>query len=167
MRSIFDRTLFVLGRAIIAAAPAGLIIWIAANINLGETSLLLYVSDFLDPFAHILGLDGVILLAFILGLPANEIVLPIILMIYSGGSVLSDIANLDTIRALLVSNGWTYLTSINVILFSLFHWPCATTLLTVKKETGSIKWSVAAAALPTVLGVIICAVTNLIYHLLT
>lgn len=167
VRSVFDRTLFVLGRAIIAAAPAGLIIWIAANINLGDTSLLSYVSDFLDPFAHILGLDGVILLAFILGLPANEIVLPIILMIYSGGSVLSDIANLDTIRSLLVSNGWTYLTAINVILFSLFHWPCATTLLTVKKETGSIKWSVAAAALPTVLGVIICAISNLIYQFLT
>ena len=167
VRSVFDRTLFVLGRAIVAAAPAGLIIWIAANINLRDTSLLLYASDFLDPFARFLGLDGVILLAFILGLPANEIVLPIILMAYSGGSVLSDITNLDTVRQLLISNGWTLLTAINVIVFSLFHWPCATTLLTIKKETGSVKWSVLAAVLPTILGVVICTLTNFLYRLLT
>lgn len=167
VRSVFDRTLFVLGRAIVAAAPAGLIIWIAANINLRDTSLLLCASDFLDPFARFLGLDGVILLAFILGLPANEIVLPIILMAYSGGSVLSDITNLDTVRQLLISNGWTILTAINVIVFSLFHWPCATTLLTIKKETGSVKWSVLAAVLPTILGVVICTLTNFLYRLLT
>lgn len=165
VRSVFDRTLFVLGRAVAAAIPAGFIIWFAANISIGDISLLKYVANMLDPAAKLLGLDGIILIAFILGLPANEIVLPIIIMAYSSGSVLSDVGNLIFIKELLVSNGWTLLTATNVILFSLFHWPCATTLMTIKKETGSIKWTLLSAALPTLFGTILCVITNLIYHL--
>lgn len=165
VRSVLDRTLFVLGRAIIAAIPAGFIIWFAANINLGDVSLLQYAANLLDPFAKVLGLDGVILIAFILGLPANEIVLPIIIMAYSSGSALSDTGSLMVIKDLLVLNGWNILTATNVIVFSLFHWPCATTLLTIKKETGSVKWMILSALLPTAFGMIICAVNNLIFSL--
>ena len=163
IRSIFDRTIYVLARAVTAAIPAGIIIWLLSNIQIHDSSLLLHISSFLDPFARFLGLDGVILLAFILGLPANEIVLPIIIMAYSGGSVLTDISNLTALRELLINNGWSVLTAANVILFSLFHWPCATTLLTIKKETGSIKWTVISAILPTAFGILICLITTLIF----
>lgn len=165
IRSVLDRTLFVLGRAVVAAIPAGFIIWFAANISVGNTTLLNFLANMLDPFAKLLGLDGVILIAFILGLPANEIVLPIIIMAYCGGLSLSDVGNLSVIRELLINNGWSILTATNVILFSLFHWPCATTLLTIKKETGSIKWMVLSALLPTVFGIMLCIITNFIYHL--
>ncbi len=165
LRSVFDRTLFVLGRAVVAAIPAGFIIWFAANINVGDVTLLMYVANMLQPLANLLGLDGVILIAFILGLPANEIVLPIIIMAYSSGLTLSDVGNLTFVKELLVSNGWTILTALNVILFSLFHWPCATTLMTIKKETGSVKWMMLSAVLPTIFGTILCIITNFVYHL--
>lgn len=164
VRSILDRTLFVLGRAVTAAIPAGIVIWLAANIQVGGASLLYHISSFLDPFARLLGLDGVILFAFILGLPANEIVLPIIIMAYSGGSVLTDITDLSLFAGLLAQNGWNAVTAINVILFSLFHWPCATTLLTIKKETGSIKWTLLSAVFPTILGITLCMLINLIFN---
>ncbi len=165
IRSVLDRTLFVLGRAVIAAVPAGFIIWFAANINVGDISLLQYTANILDPLATLLGLDGIILIAFILGLPANEIVLPIIIMAYSNGLSLNDVGNLSVISELLINNGWSILTATNVILFSLFHWPCATTLMTIKKETDSVKWMLLAAVLPTIFGIILCMITNLIYHL--
>ena len=139
VRSIFDRTLFVLGRAITVAIPAGLVIWCLANININGGSLLSILSNVLDPLGKLLGMDGVILLAFILAFPANEIVIPIIIMSYMSTGNLVDISNLSTLREVLVSNGWTWVTAVSVMLFSLMHWPCSTTCLTVKKETSSIK----------------------------
>ncbi len=162
VRSIFDRTLFVLGRAAAVAAPAGLVIWLMANITVGDASLLNICADFLDPFARLMGMDGVILMAFILGFPANEIVIPIILMAYMQQGSLLEADNLMQMKQLFVDNGWTWVTAVNVMLFSLLHWPCSTTLLTVKKETGSWKWTALAAALPTVVGVAVCMLFTLL-----
>lgn len=156
VRSVFDRTLFVLRRAIAVAAPAGLIIWLMANIMVGNVTLLNYLADALDPFARIFGMDGVILMAFILGLPANEIVVPIMIMAYMSMGGLVQINDLGVLKTLLVDNGWTIITAISTILFSLMHWPCATTCLTIKKETGSIKWTLLSFAIPVVVGLIIC-----------
>ena len=162
IRSIFDRTLFVLGRAISVAAPAGIIIWIMANIYFGDSTLLVHFSNFLNPFAKLLGLDGVILLAFILGFPANEIVMPIIIMSYLSGTSMIEFENLDTLRNLLVLNGWNIKTAICTMIFSLFHFPCATTCLTIKKETNSLKWTLISFVLPTLVGMLCCFVINLI-----
>lgn len=156
VRSIFDRTLFVLGRAVSVAAPAGLIIWLAANITVGDVSILRYCADFLDPLGRLMGMDGVILIAFILGFPANEIVMPIMIMAYMAQGSLTEMGNLNELRLLFAANGWTWVTAVCVMLFSVMHWPCSTTLLTIKKETGSLKWTALAAALPTVLGIVCC-----------
>ena len=156
IRSLFDRTLFVLGRAICVAIPAGLIIWLMANITIGDMSLLNHCAQFLDPFAKLLGLDGVILIAFILGLPANEIVVPIIIMAYLAQGTILDMSNLVELKALLVQNGWTWITAISTMLFSLMHWPCSTTLMTIKKETGSWKWSIVSFLVPTLIGLLVC-----------
>lgn len=164
IRSIFDRTLFVLGRAISVAAPAGLIIWLFANIGINGESLLTVIANFLNPFAQLMGLDGYILTAFILGIPANEIVLPIILMCYLGGNSLVNLEDTFSIGQILISHGWTILTAINVMLFTVLHYPCATTLLTIKKETGSWKWTALSFLLPTVCGIVVCMLTNLVYH---
>lgn len=158
IHSIFDRTLFVLGRAVTIAAPAGLIIWLLANISINNISLLSHCSGFLDPFARIFGLDGVILLAFVLGIPANEIVLPIIIMAYTASGGLGNTLSIAELRNLLVSNGWTAVTAINVMLFSIMHWPCSTTLITIKKETGSLKYTALAFAIPTLAGFAVCFV---------
>lgn len=165
VRSIFDRTLFVLGRAVCVAIPAGIIIWTFANIHIGDLSLLTYVANFLDPFAKLMGLDGYILTAFILGLPANEIVLPIILMSYMQKGILVDLEDTMQIGQILLQNGWTLLTAINVMIFTLLHFPCSTTLITIKKEAGSIKWSILAFLLPTICGIILCMATTGIWHL--
>lgn len=165
VRSIFDRTLFVLGRAISVAAPAGLVIWLLANIGINGESLLNIIANFLNPFAQLMGLDGYILTAFILGIPANEIVLPIILMCYLGGNSLVNLEDTFSIGQILISHGWTILTAINVMLFTVLHYPCATTLLTIKKETGSWKWTIISFLLPTVCGIIVCMLTNLLYHI--
>lgn len=156
VRSIFDRTIFVLGRAVVVAAPAGIIIWLLANINFGDMSILNHLVNFLEPLARLMGLDGVILTAFLLGLPANETVVPIIIMTYLSKGSLLEIDDINVMRNLLVNNGWTIITAINVILFSLMHWPCGTTLLTIHKETGSIKWTVISFILPTVFGIVSC-----------
>lgn len=156
IRSIMDRTLFVLGRAIVVAAPAGIVIWILANISVNDMSLLNHCADFLNPFAHYIGLDGYILMAFILGFPANEIVIPIIIMSYMAQGSLLEIDDFSILRELLVANGWTWLTAINVMLFSLMHWPCSTTCLTIKKETQSLKWTAVSFLVPTATGIIIC-----------
>ena len=156
VRSIFDRTIFVLGRAVVVAAPAGIIIWILANINFGDMSILNHLVNFLEPLARLMGLDGVILTAFLLGLPANETVVPIIIMTYLSKGSLLEIDDINVMRNLLVNNGWTIITAINVILFSIMHWPCGTTLLTIHKETGSIKWTVISFLLPTVFGIVSC-----------
>ena len=166
VRSIFDRTIFVLGRALCVAIPAGFIIWIFANVGIGGSSLLSIVANFLDPFAKIMGLDGYILTAFILALPANEIVLPIILMGYLGGTSLSNLSDSFAIGNILIQNGWTLLTAINVMIFVVLHFPCGTTLLSIKKETGSWKWTALAFALPTVCGILLCLCTTAIHNIL-
>lgn len=165
VHSIFDRTLFVLSRAVAVAAPCGLIIWLFANITVEGSTLLSIVSQFLDPFARLLGLDGTILFAFILGFPANEIVIPIIIMSYMSLGTITDALTLEEMKNLFLSNGWTFLTAINTILFSLMHWPCSTTLLTIKKETKSIKWTLFAFILPTLLGMSCCLLTTLLYSI--
>lgn len=164
VRSIFDRTLFVLGRAISVAAPAGLVIWLMANVGIDGQSLLSIIANFLNPFAKLMGLDGYILTAFILGIPANEIVLPIILMCYLKGGTLVNIEDTIQIGQILIQNGWTMLTAMNVMLFTILHFPCATTLLTVKKETGSWKWTAISFAIPTICGIVLCMFTNLVYN---
>lgn len=162
VRSVFDRTLFVLGRAASVAAPAGLIIWLMANITVSGSSLLSICSDFLDPLGKLMGLDGVILFAFILGFPANEIVVPIIMMSYLSAGTLQNAYGLAEMHSLFVSNGWSIVTALCFIIFTLMHWPCSTTLLTVKKETGSLKWTLLAAALPTAIGIALCISVNFI-----
>lgn len=166
VRSIFDRTLFILGRAISVAAPAGLVIWLLANIGINGESLLTIIANFLNPFAKLMGLDGYILTAFILGIPANEIVLPIILMCYLKGGALVKIEDTIQIGQILIKNGWNMLTAMNVMLFTILHFPCATTLLTIKKETNSWKWTGIAFLLPTLCGIILCMCTTLIYNLM-
>ena len=156
VRSIFDRTLFVLGRAAAVAAPAGLVIWILANVMVGDTSLLSYCTSFLDPFARTIGLDGVILMAFILGFPANEIVMPIIIMSYLCSGSIMDFDSLEQLRLLLVNHGWTWLTAVCTMLFSLLHFPCGTTCWTIYKETKSIKWTALAFLLPTLSCIVVC-----------
>lgn len=163
--SIIDRTIFVLGRAVVIAAPAGVVTWILANIYIGDMSIISHVASFLNPFAQYIGLDGFILLAFILGLPANEIVVPILLMAYLATGSMVEFESIDSLRQILVANGWTTLTALNVLIFTLLHWPCATTLLTIKKETGSLKWTVLAAILPTVIGIGLCFITTTIYRI--
>lgn len=162
LRSLLDRTLSVLGRAAAVAAPAGALLWCLANIQLGEGSLLTHMAAALEPLGRFLGLDGAILLGFILGLPANEIVLPVIIMIYTAGGSLAEIGDTAALGALLAQKGWTAVTAGCVMLFSLLHWPCSTTLLTIKKETGSLGWTVLGAVLPTAVGIVICALVGMI-----
>lgn len=166
IRSIFDRTLFVLGRAISVAAPAGLIIWVLANVTVGDISLLNHCAAFLDPFAKLMGMDGVILFAFILGFPANEIVVPIIIMAYLATGSILEMDDLTALKTLLVDNGWTWITAVSVMLFSLMHWPCSTTCLTIRKETGSWKWTFLSFALPTVIGIVVCILFTQGAHLI-
>lgn len=166
IRSLLDRTLFVLGRAIAVAAPVGIVIWLFANITIGNLSILSCIANFLEPFAKLMGLDGYILTAFILGIPANEIVLPIILMSYLATGSLVDMDNTFAIGAVLKQNGWTLITGINVMIFTLLHFPCSTTLMSIKKESGSIKWTLLAFVLPTLCGIIICMITTGIWNLI-
>ncbi len=165
VRSMVDRTLFVLGRAVVASIPAGIIIWILANVTLSGETLLTVCSDALNPFATLFGLDGVILMAFILGFPANEIVIPIIIMAYMASGTLIEYGSLQELKMLLVNNGWTYTTAISMMLFCLFHWPCATTCMTVKHETKSLKWTVISAVLPTAIGLLMCFIFNMVIKL--
>ena len=166
VRSIFDRTLFVLGRAVMVAAPAGLLIWVCANVQVGSMSILAHCTGFLDPFARLLGMDGVILMAFILGFPANEIVLPIILMAYLSTGTLTDMGDLGALHTLLVQNGWTWLTAVCTMLFSLMHWPCSTTCMTISKETGSAKWTLISFAIPTGIGMVVCFLVAAVVRML-
>ena len=156
IRSFLDRTLFVLKRAVLVAAPAGLVIWILANVTIGDTTLITYFADFLNPFAEAIGLDGIILMAFILGLPANEIVLPIMIMAYMSTGHIVTLHETAEIKALLISNGWTPIKALCTLLFFLMHWPCSTTLLTIKKETQSLKWAAIGFLLPTAMGMLLC-----------
>lgn len=162
LRSILDRTVFVLGRAIAVAAPAGVIIWVLSSVKCNNIPLLIHISSFLDPFGKLFGMDGVIILAFILGLPANEIVIPIIVMCYMQSSYITRIENLSVLRELFISNGWTIITAICVILFTIMHWPCSTSIITAYKETKSIKWTLLSVLTPTACGLLFCFIINTI-----
>lgn len=163
IRSIFDRTLFVLARAISVAIPAGLIIWLLSNIKFSGCAILSMLTDFLDPIANVFGMDGTILIAFILGFPANEIVIPIMIMGYLKTSSFSDYNNLIELKNILLSNGWTVKTATIVLIFMLFHFPCSTTILTIKKETKSNLWTFISFIMPTIIGLLICFMINVIF----
>ena len=165
VRSILDRILYVLSKSAVIAIPAGMVIWLFSNITVGDGTLLSICANFLDSFANLIGLDGYILMAFILGLPANEIVMPIIIMSYLRATTMLELSNLAELKELLVANGWTILTAINVMILCLMHFPCGTTLWTIKKETKSIKWTVLAFLIPTIVGISICFVTTQLWRL--
>lgn len=162
VRSLVDRTLKILGRAVVIAAPTGLIIWLLTNITINDTNIISIIANFLNDFGLILGLDGVILTAFILGFPANEIVLPIIIMTYLSSNVMLDINDLSLIHELFIQNGWTIITAICMIVFILFHYPCSTTLITIYKETKSIRWTILSFVLPLLIGITLCTIINFI-----
>lgn len=164
VRSIFDRTVHVLARAVSVAAPAGLVIWLLANVELGGATLLSRLAALLDGPGRLMGLDGVTLLGFILGFPANEIVLPLVLMGYTGGGVLVDY-ELGSLKAVLLAHGWTPATAVCFIIFTLCHFPCSTTCLTIYKESGSLKWTLWSIAVPTLVGAALCMLFNLILHI--
>ena len=154
--SLIDRTIFVLWRAMLTAAPAGAVIWLLANINLGGVSLAARSAAALDPLGWVMGLDGVILLAYIIAIPAN----PTILMVYMSQGIMTDLTSLDELRELLVGQqGWTMLTAVNLMLFSLLHNPCATTIVTIYKETLSAKWTTIGALMPLVIAVVVTVAT--------
>ena len=163
VHSLFDRTAFVLGRAAAVAAPAGLFLWLLGNISIGDISLLRYLSGGIDPVGRLLGMDGVILLAFVLGFPANETVIPVAMMIYLSEGSLSRTLSASAMSGILLANGWTGKTAACVIVFTLMHWPCSTTLLSIKKETGSWKWTALAAVLPTLCGALLCMILNFLF----
>jgi ferrous iron transport protein B len=158
--SLIDRTLFVLWRAILTAAPAGAVIWLLANISVSGVTLATRVADALQPLGWALGLDGVILLAYIIAIPANEIVVPTMLMVYMSTGMMTEFDSLDDLRTLLVDqHGWTMLTAVNLMLFSLLHNPCATTIITIYKETLSAKWATIGALMPLAIAFVVCFIT--------
>lgn len=163
VRSLLDRTIFVLLRAMCVAAPAGIVIWLMSNIMINGESLCVIISNFLQPLGSLMGLDGVILLAFILGFPANEIVVPIIIMIYTASGTLVEYDSLSSLYNLFVDNGWTWVTALCTMIFSLMHFPCSTTCLTIYKETKSLKWTLLSFILPTILGILLCMSINAIF----
>ena len=166
VRSIFDKTLHVLSRAIIVTIPAGLMIWLLANIQIGDVSILMHIENFLDPFGKLIGLDGVIIASFLLGFPANEIVIPIMIMSYLSLGTITGYSSVSELKELLINNNWTLLTAINMIIICLFHFPCSTTCLTIKKETGSIKWMIYAMVIPTIIGILLCFLTTSIFRII-
>lgn len=163
VRSLLDRTVFVLLRAMCVAAPAGIVIWLMSNIMVNGESLCVIISNFLQPLGSLMGLDGVILLAFILGFPANEIVVPIIIMIYTASGTLVEYDSLSSLYNLFVENGWTWVTALCTMIFSLMHFPCSTTCLTIYKETKSLKWTLLSFILPTILGILLCMSINAVF----
>ena len=163
VRSFLDKTLRVLIRAVAVAAPAGAIIWLCANIYIGDVSVLKHLTDFFDPLGRFLGLDGVIIMAFILGFPANETVIPIMLMAYCSKGVMTGFTDYDSLYSILTQNGWTLTTAVCMIIMTVAHFPCSTTCLTIKKETGSINWTLLSMAVPTAAGIVLCgAVSHII-----
>lgn len=163
VRSIFDRTLFVLKRAVLISAPAGLVIWLFSNLTIGKVSILQMFASFLDPFGQFIGLDGVIIMAFLLGFPANEIVIPIMIMGYMSLGMITDMSDLNLLKDLLIDNGWTMVTAICVMLFSIFHFPCLTTIFTIKKETGKWKWALLSFVIPLVIGISLCFLVKTLF----
>ncbi|MCI9355387.1 MAG: ferrous iron transporter B [Firmicutes bacterium] len=165
VRSILDRTIFVLGRAISVSVPAGALIWLLQNITVADGTLLSMFSNMLEPLGSVMGLSGAILAAFLLGIPANEIVIPILLMYYSQSGMLVESSGIVELGEILKNNGWTIITALCAIVFSLNHFPCATTLWTIAKETKSIKWTTVSFFLPTLVGIVLCVLINIISKL--
>lgn len=163
LTTVREKILLVLFRAVVVALPAGLMIWALANIQIDSSSLLIIISNKLEPIGNLIGLDGVMLMAFIIGLPANEIVLPIALMAYLSTSVISDYSSIESLKEILITNGWTVKTAICACIFSMFHFPCATTLFTIIKETRSIKYTLLSIITPLLAGSILCIIINLIF----
>ncbi len=163
IRSLIDRTWFVLKRALLVSAPAGLVIWILSNVNLNGVTLFNYLADFLDPFGNFIGLDGIILLSFLLGFPANEIVIPIMIMGYMSLGKITDMNDLAMLKELFIDNGWSIITAICVMIFSIFHFPCLTTVLTIKKESGKWFWSFLSILIPFLIGVLLCFMINVCF----
>lgn len=161
--SLKNRAIFVLGRAIKVAVPAGIIIWVVANITINDVSILNYLVNFFNPLGIILGVDGVIILALILGFPANEIVIPIMLMSYLGTSTLIDFESFLELKNILVLNGWTLKTAICFLILLMYRFPCSTTMLTIKKETNSKFYTALAFIIPTVIGIVLCFLINLLF----
>ncbi|MGG2104127.1 nucleoside recognition domain-containing protein [Lysinibacillus pakistanensis] len=153
LRASIDKAWNVLKRAVIVAAPASILTWICANIYIGDTSILMHFVNFLDPFGHALGMDGFIMAAFILGLPANEIVIPILIMAYLSQGAMLEIEDLSKLKQVFIDQGWTWLTALNMMLFSLLHFPCGTTLVNIYKETKSLKWTFMSFLIPTVIAI--------------
>lgn len=174
--SLIDRTAIVLWRAIVFAAPAGAVIWLVSNIHIGELSLAEHFINSADPFGILLGLNGVILLAYIIAIPANEIVIPTVLMLTvlsaklagvgDGAGVMFELDDATGVADVLRAGGWTMLTGLNLMLFSLLHNPCSTTIYTIYKETKSAKWTAVATVLPVIMGLVICFLVAQIYRLL-
>lgn len=160
LQVIRDKAWFVLKRAVKVAAPAGIITWVLANIMISGTSILDHVAAFFDPFAHLLGLDGFILMAFLLGLPANEIVVPILLMGYLSTGAMTEVDNLEDLKQIFLQHGWTWLTALNMMLFSLLHYPCGTTIYSIYKETNSAKWTILSVIIPTAIAILITFITT-------
>lgn len=154
-----DKSWSVLKRAVIVAAPAGVITWILANVFVGGDSILNHMSAFFDPFGNLLGMDGFIIMAFLLGLPANEIVVPILLMGYLSSGAMVDADGIEGIKEILINNGWTWLTALNMMLFSLLHYPCGTTLFNIYKETKSTKWTLLSASIPLGIAIFVTFIT--------
>ena len=163
MRSILDRTVFVLGRAAAVAAPAGAVIWLCANVYIGESSILEHITGFFDPFGRMIGLDGVVVTAFILGFPANETVIPVMIMAYRSTGVMSDFTGYTELYNILSQNGWTAVTAVCMMIMTVCHFPCSTTCLTIKKETGSVKYTLLSMLIPTVAGIAVCFIVNLVF----
>jgi len=173
--SLIDRTIFVLWRAIVFAVPAGMAIWLVANVHIGELSVAQHFIIFSDSYALFIGFNGVILLAYIIAIPANEIVIPTILMLTvmsvgiagagEGSGVMFELDSISETGDILRAGGWTLLTAINLMLFSLIHNPCSTTIYTIYKETGSVKWTVFSSLFPVILGLIICFLVAQVWFL--
>lgn len=162
IHSLVNRTLEVLLRAVYVAIPCGAIIWILGNTHINNIPTITYLTNFFEPLGLLMGLDGIIICAFILGLPANEIVLPLVIMLYSNLGTISDTGAIGETTNILINNGWTLKTAICYIIFTLFHWPCSTTLLTIKKETNSLYWTFLSLVIPTIIGISLCVIINLI-----
>ena len=165
IRSIFDKTLHILGRSVIVTIPIGIIIYLLANVSINDISILNHINNIFNPLGKFIGLDGVIIVAFLLGFPANEIVLPIILMSYLSLGTLTDYTSITEFKKILIDNNWTILTAINMLILILFHFPCATTCLTIKKETNSAKWMIISMLLPLLIGIILCMIITFIFSL--
>jgi ferrous iron transport protein B len=174
---MIDRTIYVLWRAVVFAVPAGAAIWLLSNIKVADLSLAEHIMNFLNPFGLLIGLNGVILLAYIIAIPANEIVIPTVLMLTvlsaklagfgSGAGVMFELDDANAYMNVFTAGGWTLLTAVNLMLFSLIHNPCSTTIYTIYKETGSVKWTTISALLPVAMGFVICFFVAQVWRLLS